>query len=387
MKQTVTVLLLWSICFTPVFAGTFVERYQVPNVKDDFCGLYINFQYCKCAFHNEYCDAVGLSPGSAGTYVLNEFRAWNKDRIQAMGMSCVLGGGYWNRSNWSCTMCTEGDVLEGRTCVPPAQSDAEKRECREALQNIETNWEKYSDFDDRLGSDVSYEVQQFNNTMDEIAELVARAQQLEYDMEIDRHVRLSLREYKQALVQNIKTNLLKAFWRLSYVTYTTIQGAKGTHGSLTKMLNPDSVVEGVGAGLKVIQASIPPAAKDYQIDTSTTAGKIKSIAWNATLETIESVGNPKDIAVQFAKDVRGAAIPSPNISDEEIGILRDQHLSNQAIDVALAESYALNAERRAELLNIEKEIGEKYNELQDWKFKEYQRVKANLTDQCKETNE
>jgi len=301
-----------------------------------------------------------------------------------MGESCQLSGGYWNKSNWSCTTCTEGDVLEGRKCVAPEKSDAEKRECQEALQNIETDWEKYSDFDDRLGSAVSWEVQQFNRTMDEIAELVARAQQLEYDMEVDRQVRLSLREYKQALVQNIKTNLLKAFWRLSYVTYTTAKGAAGTAGSLGKMLNPESVVEGVGAGLKVIQAHIPPGAKDYQIDTSTTAGKIKSIAWNATLETIESVGSPKDVAIQFAKDVRGASIPSPNISDEEIGILRDQHLSNQAIDAAIAESYALNAERRAELLAIEKQITEKYNELQEWKYKEYQRVRANLEDQCKD---
>ena len=210
MKAALSLLLIFNLLAPTVYAGTNVERYQVPDVRDDFCGIYINYQYCKCAFHNEYCEDVGLSPGTANSYVLKEFRAWNKERIQAMGMSCQLGGGYWNQSNWSCTTCTDGDVLEGSKCVKPEKSDAERRECQEALRNIETDWEKYSDFDDRLGSDVSWEVLQFNQTMDEIAALVAEAQAIEYDMEVDRQVRLYLREYKQALVQKaIKTGLLE----------------------------------------------------------------------------------------------------------------------------------------------------------------------------------
>jgi len=384
MKSIFSMLLIFSLLAPYAYAGTEKETYETPSVKDSFCGPVINFQYCKCAFHDELCGAVGLSQSGASKYVLGEFREWNKKRIQSMGAGCLRTGGYWNKSSWTCTSCTDGDVLEGTRCVAPEKSDAEKRECREALENIDKDWEKYSDFDGRFGTDVSWEVQQFNKLLNEVADLVAQAHQLEYDMEVDRQVRLSLREYKQALVLNIKTNLLKAFWRLTYVTYTTVKGAQGTHGSLTKMLNPESVAEGVGAGLKVIQAHIPPNAKDYQIDTSTTAGKIKSIAWNATLETIESVGNPKDIAIQFAKDARGASIPSPNISDKEIGILRDQHMGNQAVDTALAESYAVNAKRRAELARIEAKITKKYNEMQRWKHKEYQRVKGNLEDQCKD---
>jgi hypothetical protein len=301
-----------------------------------------------------------------------------------MGRNCRLGGGYWNIGNWSCTTCTDGEVMDGTRCVPPEKSDAEKRECREALENIETDWEKYSDFDGRLGTDVSWEVQQFNATLDEIATMVARAHEIEYQMELDRQLRLEMRAYKQALVQNIKTNLLKAFWRLSYVTYTTIKGAHGAGGSVEKILDPESVMQGVGAGLKLVQANIPPVAKEYQIDTSTTAGKVKSIAWNATLETMESIANPKDIAIQFMKDTRGAVVPSANISDEEVQILRTQHLDNKAIDVALAESYELNAKRRVELVEIEKQITEKYNQLQEWKVKEYKRVRGMLEDQCKE---
>lgn len=367
-----------------VYAGTEMSRYKVPDVKDAYCGVVINFQYCKCAFHNEYCDGIGLDPSTARTYVTQEFRNWNRERIKVMGEQCLRTGGHWNKSSWSCTTCTEGDVLNGSRCQAPKKSDSEKLECQLALKNIKTDWEKYSDFDDRLGGDVSYEVQQFNQTMDEIAELISQAHELEYQMELDRQLRLELREYKNALVQNIKTNLLKAFWRLSYVTYTTVKGAQGAGGSVEKLLDPEHAVQGVGAGLKLIQGNIPPVAKEYQIDTSTTQGKLKSIAWNATLETMESIANPKDIAIQFMKDTRGAVIPSANISDEEIAILRTQHLDNKAVEIALAENYTVNAERRLQVLAIEREITEKYNELQSWKFKEYQRVKGNLEDQCRD---
>lgn len=387
MKAILSLFLILSFIVPIAHAGSKKTPYEVPSVKDDYCGIVMNFQYCKCAFHNEFCKNINLSPGSAHAYVQKEFREWNREQIQEMAQKCQRSGGYWNQSNWSCLTCTDGDVLEGTKCVPPEKSDAEnteKEECREALKNIDRDWEKYSDFDDRLDSGVSYEVQQFNKILDEIAVLVSQADELKYKMEIDRQIRLELREYKKALVQNIRTNLLKSFWRLSYVTYTTIKGAHGAGGSVEKILQPESVMQGVGAGLKLIQANIPPTAKEYQIDTSTTQGKIKSIAWNATLETMESIANPKDIAIQFMKDTRGAVVPSANISDEEIQILRTQHLLNKAIDIQLAESYKINAERRTELAEIEKKVTEKYNKLQTWKQKEYQRVKVKIEDQCKE---
>ncbi len=382
MKTLLSFLFVFTLLIPTAMARENIKQYEVPDIKTTFCGPVINFQYCKCAFHGKYCKNINLGRGASRTYVLEQFRAWNKERIQKMAMACKKEGGYWNINNWSCLTCTDGNVLKGNRCVEQEKTDSEKKECEKALKNIKTDWVKYSDFDGRLGTDVSYEVQQFNKTLNELAVLATKADQIKYQMEIDRQVRLSLKEYKKALVQNIKVNLLKAFWRLSYVTYSTIKSAQGTAGSLEKMLSPDSVAEGVGAGLKVIQAHIPPNAKKYQIDTNTTTGKIKSIAWNATLETIESVGNPGDIAKQFMKDTRGAVLPNPNISDEEISILRNQHLSNKAVDIAIAESYEINSKRRAEVLKLEKQITEKYNELQEWKHKEYKRVRGNLEKQC-----
>ncbi len=382
MKTIISLLLIFNLTVSLAYASTEVTYYEVPGVKDEFCGVQINFQYCKCAFHNEYCKDIGLNPSTAHTYVQEKFRAWNQERIQAMAEQCLSSGGFWNKADWSCLTCTAGDILTGTKCASPESTEVDTRECRAALTNLSQDWEKYSDFDDRLGNNVSYEVQQFNQTLDQIAVLIGQVHELEYQMELDRQLRLELREYKNALVQNIKTNLLKAFWRLSYVTYTTVKGAQGAGGSVEKILHPESVMQGVGAGLKLIQGTIPPTAKEYQIDTASTTGKLKSIVWNATLETMESIANPKDVAIQFMKDARSAVIPSADISDDEIQILRTQHLDNQAVDIALAESYAENARRRATVLQLEKQITEKYNELQVWKQKEYQRVKANLEEQC-----
>jgi len=365
------------------YAGKEANTYQIPDVRDDYCGIEINYQYCKCAFHDEFCDAIGMDQGSANSYVLGEFREWNRKRIQAMGVSCLLSDGDWNKSSWTCTTCTGGDVREGTSCKKP-KDDAKEKECKEALKDFEKNWEKYSDFDPAIPvSDASYEVQQYNRVLDEIATMIAEAQALEYDMEIDRQIRLDLRAYKQALVQNIRNNITKSIFRLAWVTYNTVQGAKGTAGSFRKMLNPESVVEGVGATMKVIQAHIPPGAKKYQFDTSKTKGKVKSAAWNATLETLESVGDPVAIATQAAKDARTAAVGGPDLTPQEVAILRTQHLQNKKIDKTLAESYAENAARRAKLLVLEKQIAGKYNELQEWKAKEYSRVKNSVEESCK----
>lgn len=367
-----------------VYAGTSVQEYEVPDVRDAYCGVEIQFQYCKCAFHNDLCGNLGLEQSSASSYVLDSFREWNRERIQRMAERCLAEGGHWNKGEWSCTTCTNGDVLVGARCVAPQKAEEKDKKC-ELPQDFELGWEKYSDIDDAIApGDASFEVGEYHRVLNEIVDMIARAQTLEYDMEIDREIRLELREYKAALVQNLRNNITKAIFRLAWVTYNTAQGAKGGIDSYKKLIDPESVVEGLGAGMKLIQSHIPAGEKDLQFDTKDTKGKVKSAAWNATLETLESVGDPQAVAVQVMKDVKGAMVGGPDLSPEEIEILRTQHLQNNEVDRALAESYAKNAERRKELLLLERQIATKYNELQEWKAKEYTRVKNALTHDCKE---
>lgn len=46
------------------------------NIKNNFCGLHIDYRYCKCAFHNNYCNEIGMSKSEANTYVYSEYNKW-----------------------------------------------------------------------------------------------------------------------------------------------------------------------------------------------------------------------------------------------------------------------------------------------------------------------
>jgi hypothetical protein len=231
MRTILSLGLMMSLFVPYVHAGTDIRKYEIPDVRNAYCGAEVAPYYCKCAFHNQQCKSSGLEQDGANAFVLDGFREWNRQKIQTMGEQCLKNDGYWEISAWQCTYCTEGDVLNGKKCVAPEKVDTEALECKAALTDFDNSWEKYSDFDTRIPvSQASFEVKEYNRVLDEIANLIVETYELEIAMEVQRHYRLELRAYKQALVQNIKTNILKAFWRLSYVTYATIKSAKGSGG-------------------------------------------------------------------------------------------------------------------------------------------------------------
>lgn len=274
--------------------------------------------------------------------------------------------------------------MQNGRCVTPERIDPEVAECKAAMRDFDRNWEKYSDFDDRLGSDVSYEVGQFNSTLDELAELIAQADEIEYLIALEEEYRTELRAYKEALVLNIRQNITKAIFRLAWVTYNTTKSAYGGKGSVEKLLDPANNIEVAGATMKLIQSHIPPDAKSLQFDGNKVSGKIGSIAWNATLEAMESTADPYALAAQGMKDLKGAAVGGPDITPEEVAILRTQHLDNNAVTLAIADSHAESARLRAELVLVSDLVVDKYDELQEWKLKEQERVLNSLEEQCKD---
>lgn len=68
--KIIWVILVLSLLF--LFTGCSENS----NIKNDFCGVHINFQYCKCAFHDEYCANIGMSKSEANTYVYAEYNKW-----------------------------------------------------------------------------------------------------------------------------------------------------------------------------------------------------------------------------------------------------------------------------------------------------------------------
>src|SRR3989339_669956 len=58
------------------------------DIKDDFCGAHLNFQYCKCAFHNEYCDNIGMSKSAAKDYVYEQYDKWVAEEFEKFENNC-----------------------------------------------------------------------------------------------------------------------------------------------------------------------------------------------------------------------------------------------------------------------------------------------------------
>lgn len=55
------------------------------DIKQDYCGVVVNFKYCKCAFHNQYCGDINMSQAGADAYVNGGFQKW----------ACGKEGGTW----------------------------------------------------------------------------------------------------------------------------------------------------------------------------------------------------------------------------------------------------------------------------------------------------
>lgn len=395
MKKFILAVLL---VFSLVLLGCAkTEKFQYPDIKDDFCGVKINYQYCKCAFHNEFCDNINMDKRAANLYVRDEYDKWVDGLLDAWLLECETAGGIPGDDD--CTYCDEGYAVKDGECVSlEEEEDEEETEERSEFKadgplnddctineaEFNSDWKKYSDIDERIAfNDRSYEAKQALTVYDEMIEKMVEAFELERDIEIENQMQAELEAYKAALVQNIKTNLLKAFWRLSWVTYTTVNSGTSLGNSYSQVLTSGAGVETIGAGLKVVQGVIPSSSQ-LAIDTSTVTGKAKSVGANVALEAVDSLGDPTKIATELFKSASGAALPSADISQEEIDILKVQHLNNGIVDKALADSRAANAEREARIAVLETEIAQLQQQINEWEGKEKERVRSSLESSCLE---
>lgn len=100
-------LLIFSMLLSLLFLiGCTAEKFEEPDIKDEFCGVHINFQYCKCAFHDEFCDAIGMDRKTADIYVQASYDVWVAKLFAAWMQSCVDTGGY--PEGKKCMRCNEG---------------------------------------------------------------------------------------------------------------------------------------------------------------------------------------------------------------------------------------------------------------------------------------
>lgn len=359
---------------------TFTE----PDIRNDFCGVHINFQFCKCAFHNQYCGSVNHTQDSANSFVQAEFTNYVTGLKEPFNDLCIAGNGYVDGS--TCFVCPEGSTVDGNRCkevqavaqVSSVTSSTAEVDCKEVTEN----WEKYSDIDWRIPTEErSFEAKNYAQVQDKLVATAAEQAELQYETELLRTQLADIKDYKAALVDNLRDNLVKATLRLAYVTYSQVNGAKGVKGSYEKIFTGTESLEKLGASMKIVQAMVPKGSQ-LEIDTNSAGGKVKSIGWNATLEAIESMGDPSAIAQQVAKDSKGALVPGADITPEEVEILRQQNLENNLLDEVIAEMEQQIADNEAWLTVADARITELKAERDTWLNKEEERVALLFVEQC-----
>ncbi|MFH0873739.1 MAG: hypothetical protein V1846_02755 [Candidatus Komeilibacteria bacterium] len=370
-----------------------VVDFEKPSIKDEFCGAYINFQYCKCAFHGQYCKEVGMSKSEANKYVQDEYEKWlnNGTRLTFI-TDCEKANAYF--SDDKCHYCDEGftAVPKEKTCKPSSEvpniltdlpEDLFNTDCTLVKDKYDSDWKKYSDIDNAIPvTERSNEAQQVVASYDTMIAKMVELYETQRDYDIEAQLQTDLTEYKQALVKNIQTNLLKAFWRLSYVTYSTVKSGITAGKSYSNLLTgAGSAVQSLASAGKTFQATIPNSS-DLAIDKSTYLGKAESVGAKTALEAVESLGDPSKIAQRLAKSSFDAVMPSANITKEEVEILKQQQINKGVVDQALADSKAENSARQAKITQLEADIKAAEAKITEWEGKEKERVADLIIQDC-----
>ena len=116
MKKALLLLLTFFLLFTLTGCGReTVTKFKKPDIKDDFCGVDISFKYCKCAFHNEFCDDIGMKRGEAKKYVNEEYEKWLEGKKEEFGRECESNDGIYD--DGECTYCKTSYTRVGDECL------------------------------------------------------------------------------------------------------------------------------------------------------------------------------------------------------------------------------------------------------------------------------
>ena len=291
-----------------------------------------------------------------------------------------------------------------------ALEDVMDNDCNIKDEVFDRDWKKYSDlentpltFKEHPLTARSWETQQYYATQSEIVDAELQIFFLKRDMEIDRLMRLELKEYKKALVDGHRKNLLKSFCRLSFLTvhttyeaYHTAKSLVGTPkapgGTYGNLFTTPSLVSAIGSALKITntyKAMAPPKSSALANNTQGIANVVDNATLNITLEMVESLADPKKIALEVVTQIMKAApIPTSanewKLTEDDFNILRTEHLKNKELDKTIAESYKVNLERNDKVKELEVRIEELKIELAERETKEKSRVKDLLVDNCKE---
>jgi hypothetical protein len=253
------------------------------------------------------------------------------------------------------------------------------------------NWMKYSDIDYRIPTESrSLEAQGYFKMQEQIVQIESQIFILKRDIQIEIETREEVLAYKNALVNNIKTNLLKSFWRLTWITYDAIQGSDLIKGGYNRAKSFSSLflsaekggIQFAGEYMKLARAYTP---KDNPLsaNTKTIEGKVEDVARAGWMETMASMGDPIKTGTQIVATATKRALPSADIAPGEFEILKQQQLNNRVLDEIIQTSYKNQFEMTMMMNELEDEKRSFESKLLDFEDNEKDRTRDMLVKECK----
>jgi len=256
---------------------------------------------------------------------------------------------------------------------------------------FDKEWQRYSDIDERIPlQSRSAAAQDYQAALDEVREAHLEMARLQALMELDRQHRLAARDYRKALQQGHKANLIKTFIRMAWITYNTIGGPTGKRefvdagADLAELLmNAGPNLPTLSRAVGVIKELVP---KQYS-SVPGESGKVVNVGVDAVLEGTKGVFDaPEKMAANVVAKIMETTgkefLPSAELSDEEVDILRREHIELRHLDKALDQSYTLNKGRAAQIEALKAQMTEAQDKVKDAVKRERYRLLASLGQDC-----
>ncbi len=276
----------------------------------------------------------------------------------------------------------------------PAGGDVLNPDCTVNEAVFDRDWKKYSDIDERIELESrSWEAQKIDGLTRKIAELESESLRLQAEIVLNGQVRREARELRKALVSALRANLIKSLFRLSILTADAVKSGYDLGTTYAGLFTLEAV-ETLPEGLELLQdvtglvGGLMPEGSEAVSAVSENAGDLKTALETIMASDEEAALTLMNETLSLAEDKAKEALPSwdtVQLSPEDISILENQYLHNQALDEFLKESYAQDRLRSARVrLEIPAEIERLRADLLEWEGREKQRVRERLIAGCKE---
>jgi hypothetical protein len=268
----------------------------------------------------------------------------------------------------------------------PTRNPMLDENCNIITEKFNEDWRKYSEFDPVVPPDSrGIESQKYFKVLEDLANLDLEIFELQRDYDIEQEAINSLIEYRAALIAGHKANLIKTTLRMTYLTYDAMDSIKGSGKAYADLLTSSAStgIEVLGKIVK-IGRSITPSSSSIAINTKTLEGKAASVATSGIVETMASYGDPAKVAKSIVDKARRETFNSDiKLSDEELNILRKEHLELKMVDTVLQLSNKANFDRIWQIREKQAKMDKLQSDLVDMEDGEKEKIKEALIAECK----